>query len=272
MEVGRRIADFELGFGRARCHLRIWLVDQVSQAEPRLDRHGAVERLGRACQSESGQDGLLEFLPGLRAFQSRRPDEEGGGLCHAEGVGFRLETVYPGENLGRFAVAIEARHVQPGLARISVEVGVGEAIGVVEEFVRHGPEGALPVGGKGGRGRTMRVVAVWVVAVAQDGVDEWLENEADAVAVGEHQIVGHRLHLAAVGAQEVLEHHDRGLGMFGAQGHSRVRADGGFRRVSGGHAGAARQCEPEYPDPSHSSRCPSDAHGCASPLRTARCL
>ena len=110
--------------------------------------------------------------------------------------------------LGLFAVqvSVEAGHVQADLLSIALEICRLQLSLVGEEHIMHFPELTLLAGGNGCLSSQRRILmeAQWVV----------LEDNADLVAIGVHNLLNGGIHTGAEGALEFTELHDGDLGVW----------------------------------------------------------
>src|SRR5512138_3549477 len=142
-------------------------------------------------------DDRLEVLEGLGAADQPAVDEEGRRAADPRLLARLPVGVDDLRLLARLEAAVEARPVQPDLARVALEVGRGELPLGGEELAVHLPVLPLVVGAVGRLGR--------LAGLLVDREREVPVDEPDLAGVGVEQVLHRRLGLGAVGALEVRE-------------------------------------------------------------------
>src|SRR5574341_539022 len=145
-------------------------------------------------------DDRLEVLERLRPADEPPVDEEGRRPRDPRLLPRLAVGVDDLGLLARLEAPVEARPIQPDLARVALEVGLGQLPVGAEELVVHLPVLPLVVGAVGGLGGLRRLLVGWEREVAVD--------EPDLARVGREQVLHGRLRLGAVRTLEVGELHD----------------------------------------------------------------
>ena len=181
-----------------------------------------------------GVDDLLEGVEGPGAGDLLAVDHEVGGAAGADLGGQGLVGLDHGLDGVALEVGLEGLHVQADGLGVLDELVLLQLALVLEELVVHLPELALLAGGQGG------LAGQGGVLVEGQGVV--LEDDADLVAVGVHDLLHGRVDPGAEGTLEVAELDDghggrrrAALRVAGADRHE--LAVGGGRGAVGGLAG-----------------------------------